>query len=319
MKYEMTGEKKHIDGVILHRIKALKDFAFVKAGDLGGWIEKESNLDQTGNAWVADEAEVFGNAKVWNNARIYDHAKVFGCASIHDNAFIGGNACINESAFISGNACVDGDSKVSNSASVRDYAHVTDHARVLGCANVCDHACLQDYAKAFGSTIIYGHANMAGDAAAFNSSWIGGDAQVFGSVNVGGNSHIFGHARINGKAIECNNVVLCKNACIREHSDFICIHGIMNPNYCLTFFRQDDNSIAFGCDFHNELTDLDPVEFEVDYHELPKRATSQGTLEEFRVSANEMLRANKDNHNEDFKFARECFILEKLARCHFAS
>ena len=41
-KYEFTGEVK--DG--LNRIRALRDIPEfgVKAGDLGGWIEKERNL-----------------------------------------------------------------------------------------------------------------------------------------------------------------------------------------------------------------------------------------------------------------------------------
>ena len=47
-KYELTDETIIRDGRILHRIRAVRDFADVKAGELGGWIEKESNLDQDG-------------------------------------------------------------------------------------------------------------------------------------------------------------------------------------------------------------------------------------------------------------------------------
>ena len=47
-KYELTGETKEIGGVTLHRIRALIDIPehYVKAGDLGGWIEAERNLSQ---------------------------------------------------------------------------------------------------------------------------------------------------------------------------------------------------------------------------------------------------------------------------------
>ena len=38
MKYELTNEIKKIYGRKFHRIKALQDFGFVKAGDLGGWV-----------------------------------------------------------------------------------------------------------------------------------------------------------------------------------------------------------------------------------------------------------------------------------------
>ena len=41
-KYELTNEIKNLaDGVVLYRIRALRDFADVKAGDLGGFVQKE--------------------------------------------------------------------------------------------------------------------------------------------------------------------------------------------------------------------------------------------------------------------------------------
>ena len=39
---------------ILYRIKAIRDFDTVSTGDLGGYIENESNLSQYGNCWVYD-------------------------------------------------------------------------------------------------------------------------------------------------------------------------------------------------------------------------------------------------------------------------
>ena len=55
-KFELTKETKVEFGVTLHRIKALKDFGDVEKGELGGWIEKEENLDKYGNAWVSGDA-----------------------------------------------------------------------------------------------------------------------------------------------------------------------------------------------------------------------------------------------------------------------
>jgi len=37
----------------LFRVVAIKDFGDVKKGDVGGWIEKESNLSQNGDARVS--------------------------------------------------------------------------------------------------------------------------------------------------------------------------------------------------------------------------------------------------------------------------
>ena len=52
MKYELTNESLDIGTKTLFRIRALEDFSSVKAGDLGGWVESESNLSQEGTCWV---------------------------------------------------------------------------------------------------------------------------------------------------------------------------------------------------------------------------------------------------------------------------
>ena len=41
-KYEFTGETREIDDynrTVLKRIRAVRDFGKVKAGEIGGWIE----------------------------------------------------------------------------------------------------------------------------------------------------------------------------------------------------------------------------------------------------------------------------------------
>lgn len=67
-KYKLTEETKEWCGHTLHRIEALKDFGDVKTGDKGGWIKKEENLNQDGNAWVYGNALVYGDAKVYGDA-----------------------------------------------------------------------------------------------------------------------------------------------------------------------------------------------------------------------------------------------------------
>ncbi len=66
MKYELTTNKRGH----LTQIRAIKDFANVKKGDLGGFIESESNLSQEGDCWVYENAQVFGNAQVYGYAVI---------------------------------------------------------------------------------------------------------------------------------------------------------------------------------------------------------------------------------------------------------
>ena len=78
-KYELTDEFIEIfGGKKLYRIKALVSFGVVVAGQLGGFIESEKNLDQSlsGNAWVSGNARVYGSARVYGDARVRSHAVI---------------------------------------------------------------------------------------------------------------------------------------------------------------------------------------------------------------------------------------------------
>lgn len=76
-KYELTDDTITVEGRTLHRIKALKSFSNVEEGELGGYVEKEDNLDQRGDAWVYGDARVSGNARV-SGENDYTTAKGFG-------------------------------------------------------------------------------------------------------------------------------------------------------------------------------------------------------------------------------------------------
>ena len=70
-KFELlTTDTKDLFGRKLFRIRALRDFGDVKAGELGGYVEKEGNLSHDGNAWVFFDAEIYGNAKISGDAKI---------------------------------------------------------------------------------------------------------------------------------------------------------------------------------------------------------------------------------------------------------
>ena len=82
-KYEFTGETKAFLNKTLHRIRAIVDFGTVHAGDVGGWIEKEENLNQCGDAWIYGNAKVYGNACVYDNACVYGDTWVYGDAEVY--------------------------------------------------------------------------------------------------------------------------------------------------------------------------------------------------------------------------------------------
>jgi hypothetical protein len=108
-KYEFTGETKVEAGTLLRRITALISFGAAVKGDLGGWIEKESNLAQVhGDAWVYGNAQVYGNTQVNGDARVYGNARVHGNAQVYGNAWVHGDARVY------GTARVYGDARVSS-------------------------------------------------------------------------------------------------------------------------------------------------------------------------------------------------------------
>ena len=85
-KFELTSETIINNGKTLYRIKALIDFSNIKAGELGGFVEKESNLYHKGNAWVYGNAKVSGDAKVSGNACVSGNTCISGNARVYGNA-----------------------------------------------------------------------------------------------------------------------------------------------------------------------------------------------------------------------------------------
>jgi len=85
-------------GKPLFRVVALRDSSFAKAGELGGYIEGETNLSHEGDCWVSGNARVYGDARVYGNAwvggdaRVYGNAEVSGDAQVYGDARVGGNA-----------------------------------------------------------------------------------------------------------------------------------------------------------------------------------------------------------------------------------
>ena len=64
-KFELLADDTvELYGRKLFRIRAKVSFGIVGKGDLGGYVEKDENLSENGNAWVYGNAEVYGNAMV---------------------------------------------------------------------------------------------------------------------------------------------------------------------------------------------------------------------------------------------------------------
>lgn len=210
-KYELTTNTKMWFGRKLYQIKALKDFGNVKAGNLGGYIEKEENLSHDGNAWVYDSALVYDNAKVFDNAEVYSNAWVHDSAKVYDNAQISGNA------------------RILNNALIYDDTRVFDDAWVYGNAQVyCD-------------THVYGNAKV------FDNAEVFGEARVFGDAQIYDNTCVFDNAQVFGDAHVYDNAWIYRDAQISNSADYIYFKGFGSENRNTTMFKTKNRDVYVSC------------------------------------------------------------------------
>jgi len=196
-KYELTNQTISVDNRTLYRIRAVKSFKTkrifgnVKNGDLGGYIETESNLSQEGNCWVFDNAKVFDDALVSDNAWVSDDAQIHG------------SACISGDAIVFTEAKVYGKAQVSGHAQIYDKAKISGNAQVYGCALVFKNAWVHDNAQVYGC------------------------AQVFRDANVYDNAKVYGRAyinsNVNGATINISNLSVKEIVSLAQKLTKVCI------------------------------------------------------------------------------------------------
>ena len=122
-KYEILKDQAiTMNGSSIYRIRALKDFGDVKAGDLGGFVASEENLSHEGPCWIYGDAMVYHKAKVKENAIVRDYVHVYG--NVFDHARVNGFAIVQDNATVSENTRVYGETIV------KDYAMVSGHMMV---------------------------------------------------------------------------------------------------------------------------------------------------------------------------------------------
>lgn len=143
-KYKLTKKTIIHNGIKLFQIKALKTFGNVKKNDLGGYIEKMSNLSQCGDAWVYGDAQVYEDAQVFGDAQVYGNARVYGDAQVYENAWVFGNARVYGNVRVSVNAQVSGNTWVFGNVWVSGNARVYRNAQVSGGAEVSGNACIKN-------------------------------------------------------------------------------------------------------------------------------------------------------------------------------
>ena len=119
-KFELTSEFVTFLGKKLFRIKALVSFGDVKEGELGGLVEKEENLDQSGNAWVYGNARISGDARVSGDAQVYGNARVSGDAQVSGNAWVSGDAWVQNCRDYSATSCFGSENRTTTFFRTKD-------------------------------------------------------------------------------------------------------------------------------------------------------------------------------------------------------
>jgi len=205
-KYELTNRKMTLKkGVVLHRIKALRDFASVRRGDLGGWLQSEANLSTDYNlAWISGNAIAYGEARIEGDAWLSGNARVYGNAVLCEQANVEGNA------MVYGNATVSDCAKVGENARVFSSAHISGNAKVRGSARV------------------HGEAKVSGEAEISDKAQVCGNAQVYGK------SQIFDNAQIYGKAVVKHDARIGGDVMIENSNDYVTIAPIGGGSLTLT-------------------------------------------------------------------------------------
>ena len=138
-KYEIT-DIAHEKYPFLHRIRALRDIGSeVKAGDLGGFVESESNLsfEPEDDAWIFNDAIAAGEAYVDKGSCLRDRAVASDHAYISHGATMLGDARAEDDAYVRGatlmkNARISGNSMILLSKKTGNAPTLSGHCSVYG-------------------------------------------------------------------------------------------------------------------------------------------------------------------------------------------
>ena len=158
-KYEIT-DVAHEKYPFLHCIRALQDVRpDVKAGDLGGFVESESNLsfEPGDTAWIYGDAIAAGSACVDKGSVLRDQAVICDCAYVSEGSVLCGHARAEDNAYI------------RNSV-------MKEHARASGNAMIIDSTDTHKTPEIAGNSVVYGKVvglvQISGEAVLFDTEEI---------------------------------------------------------------------------------------------------------------------------------------------------
>lgn len=233
-KYEFTEEFKYLTRYVkLKRIRAIMDIPEhgVKAGDVGGWIQKVGNLSRFGTCWVKDDAVVYGNAKVLDSSLIEGNAQVFGSSEIHGSSQISGDADISDKTIvknsqIGGKAVVCGDVSIQDSIIMDDVSIVAKFSKKINVENskILERVSLLDGVSVCNSSIDGIEVRISNNARIEKSHITGKD--LFISNNV-----VIKNSQIDGTMVDNQDIFHILDDAIIEDSQIIAEGTVQIENY----------------------------------------------------------------------------------------
>ena len=296
-KYILTEYTKEYDGHTLYRIRAIKDFSGVRAGELCGYVAGEHNLSQYGNCWIRQGSMVFDFAYVGDNARVaksvmYQNAKaledsrviqstMYGDSvikgfAVSNNAYIYHKSLINGESRVSGHLAFEGiikekvfisssrvritgsDIEVSGEVELSDHVEIEGCAKVRGKSRIMNYSRISDYAEVSGKGIIIK-----------DNVCIGGKSRIWD------NALLSGSAKVNGRALIRESAEIYDNVIIADAAE-ICGHA-----------KIKDSAVISGCSIVEGNTKVSGEACITDYAQLSSHVQVRGKAQ---IGGNSRLR-----------------------------
>ena len=215
-KYQLFGNPVIVEGRKgriheLRHVKALTRFKTatgheVQPGDIGGYIESEDNLSQTGGAWVDQWAQVYGEAKVYGDAYVGGSSQVYDQAKVGDEVQLLDITRVCGTSVLAGHTTAYGVNEISGKSFIRN-CDLIGKARLVNVqvdgnwARITDsfvkNVIIRDNGRIIFSTVVGGR-NRKGAS----QLTVKGDAMVCG-CNLEGRFTISGNAMVEGCQLKC--------------------------------------------------------------------------------------------------------------------
>lgn len=223
----------------LYRIKAIRDienkYKTISKGELGGYIQFESNLSQENTCWVDHDATVMGNAVV------------------KDDAMVSGNS------IVCGNAIIEHLAYIQEKSTIKDFAVIMDFASVCG-ATVGDKAIIRERVRIDGTINITGTSIIEGRTLIKGQGYVGGKSVIRGADKQDKiRFHTFQHPVINGNmdifdSLIIGPVEICE--CFVTKNSYVCGNLLIrNSEIHNSIIGKDKYSNLWEEDIRAELND----------------------------------------------------------------